>query len=308
MAAESVADAVAPAVVTVVTEAEGGRGLTEIGRGTGFIIADDGYVVTNQHVVNGGQRFRVILADGRPRDAELIGSDPVSDLAVIRIKGEVPATVPLGDSDNLAVGQPVLAIGSPLGTFTNTVTRGIVSGLSRTIPGAPLYANLIQHDAAINPGNSGGPLFNLAGEVVGVNTLGISENPDGDVAQGIFFAIPANTVREIAALLIRDGRVVYPFFGVAFEPITPSLAAQFDLPVSDGIYVNDVTEDSPAEEAGVRTGDIVLAINGRRITPQDPFIDILFAYAPGETVTATVLRGDGEREVELTLGERPPDE
>ena len=293
LAADAVVETVSPAVVTVVTEQEAGRGYVEIGRGTGFIIADDGYVVTNEHVVRDGNRYRVILADGQPREAELVGADPVSDLAVIRLEGDVPAKVPLG-------------------AFTNTVTQGIVSALGRTderfISQSTVYTNLIQHDAAINPGNSGGPLFNLAGEVVGVNTLGISENPEGGVAQGIFFAIPANTVREIAALLIRDGRVVYPWFGVAFEQITPSLAAQFDLPVSDGIFVNEVTSDSPAEAAEVRRGDIVLAINGRPITPQDPFVDILFAFGPGETVTATVLRGGEEIDVEVTLGERPAGE
>jgi 2-alkenal reductase len=308
LAAESVVDGVSRAVVTVVTERETGRQVVETGRGTGFIIADEGYVVTNQHVVNGGDRFRVILASGEPREAELIGADHISDIAVIRMDGDPPATVPLGDSDALQVGQPVLAIGSPLGSFTNTVTRGIVSGLGRTIPGAPLYANLIQHDAAINPGNSGGPLFNLAGEVVGVNTLGISESPEGGPAQGIFFAIPANTVREIAALLIRDGRVVYPYFGVQFEQITPSIAAQADLPVSDGIYVFSVTEGGPADDAGVQDNDIVLEINGRRITPQEPFVDILFAHTPGDTVTATVLRRGEEMEIDVTLGERPPDE
>src|SRR5687768_11205432 len=183
MPAETVVAAVSPAVLTVVTEQEIGRDrFAEIGRGTGFIVADDGYVVTNEHVVRDGQRYRVILADGTPREAELIGADRVSDLAVIRLDGEVPATVPLGDSGNLAVAEPVLAVGSPLGSFTNTVTRGVVSGLSRTIPGAPLYGNLIQHDAAINPGNSGGPLFNFAGEVVGVNTLGITESASGEAA------------------------------------------------------------------------------------------------------------------------------
>jgi 2-alkenal reductase len=308
MPAATVVEEVSKAVVTVVTQQEVSRGVAETGRGTGFIIAEDGYVVTNQHVVEGGDRFEVIMADGRPRQAELIGADPISDLAILLIEDEVPTTVKLGDSGLLEVGQPVLAIGSPLGTFTNTVTRGIVSGLGRTIPGEWRYANLVQHDAAINPGNSGGPLFNLAGEVVGVNTLGIAETADGDAAQGIFFAIPANTVREIAALLIRDGRVVYPYFGVELEPITPSLAAQLDLPVSEGIYIVSVRDETPAAEAGIRPGDIILAIDDRPITPTDPFVDVLFNYSPGETVTATVLRRGEEREIEVVLGERPSDD
>ncbi|MGI8643873.1 MAG: S1C family serine protease [Thermomicrobiales bacterium] len=184
---------VGPAVVTVINrqQARGGQ-LLQAGAGTGFIISDEGYIVTNQHVVEGGMSFDVILANGESRHARLVGEDRLSDLAVMQMEGPVPATVPLADSAQLQPGQRVLAIGSPLGAFTNTVTRGIVSAVDRDFPGAGTYANLVQHDAAINPGNSGGPLLNLAGQVVGVNTLGIQRNADGSPAQGLFFAVASN--------------------------------------------------------------------------------------------------------------------
>jgi S1-C subfamily serine protease len=185
MGAADLVEQVRAAVVTVVNLQEStgfgpGGDTQQAGSGTGFIIDTDGNIVTNQHVVQGGDEFQVILADGTAVPATLIGADPFTDLAVVRMEGEVPATVPLGDSDALRPGQPVLAIGSPLGAFTNTVTDGIVSALNRDFPGAAqqgtaIYSNLIQHNADINPGNSGGPLFNLAGEVVGVNTLGLSQ-------------------------------------------------------------------------------------------------------------------------------------
>lgn len=297
---------VAPAVVTLVTlQNSGAANAGEIGRGTGFIISDDGYLISNWHVVDSGDRFEVILANGEVREADLIGADQVADISVLRIDGPVPATVPLGDSDRLEPGQPVLAIGSPLGTFTNTVTQGIVSGLGRMIPGAANYANLIQHDAAINPGNSGGPLLNLAGEVVGVNTLGISQDQEGDPAEGIFFAIPANTVREIAALLIRDGKVVYPYLGVGFEPITPLLVAQFELPIDSGVIVGEVVPDSPADEAGIRENDVILAIDDRPLNAENALIDVLVSHSVGETVSVTIWRNGDEFDRDVTLIERP---
>src|SRR5262249_45944398 len=172
-------------------------------------------------VVAGGQKFIVIFASGEKRDAKLIGEDPISDLAVVQIAGKLPGIVPLGDSDALKPGQAVLAIGSPLGSFTNTATQGIVSATNRDFPdpSASNYTNLIQHDAAINPGNSGGPLFNMSGEVVGVNTLGIP-SVNGQPIQGLFFAIPSNSVKKISQLLIKNGSVVYPYFGVGSVTVT----------------------------------------------------------------------------------------
>lgn len=300
---------VGPAVVTVVAAlSDSGEGPGELGRGTGFVVSDDGYVISNSHVVSDADSLTVIMADGDERPAELVGQDDVSDLAVLRIEGDIPATVPLGDSTLLQPGQPVLALGSPLGSFTNTVTRGVISGLGRTIPGAPLYTDLVQHDAAVNPGNSGGPLVNLAGEVVGVNTLGISVTADGASAEGIFFAIPSNTVREIAARLIRDGSVVYPYLGVYFEPVTPSLVAVYDLPVSEGVIVGEVREEGPAAPAGLRPNDVVLAIDDRPIDTANPLIRVLMNYVPGDEVILTVWRNGDEIDIAVTLAERPPDE
>jgi 2-alkenal reductase len=308
MSAEDVVAAVSPAVVTVLNEqrlGDGDASLVPAGSGTGVIIDDQGHVVTNWHVVNGGQEFVVVLADGETREAELIGSDELSDLAVVRIDGELPGVVPLGDSDLLQAGQSVLAIGSPLGTFTNTVTRGIVSATGRDFPGSQNYSNLIQHDAAINPGNSGGPLFNMNGEVVGVNTLGISVDDSGQPVQGLFFAIPSNTVERITDELIQSGRVIYPYFGIEFATITPDVAAQNELPVRYGVYVQGVASGGPAEAAGFEPGDIVLSIGDFEINAQTTFSEALFEHEPGETVDVRVLRDGEEITLSLTLGERP---
>ena len=314
LTAVEVVERVRPAVVTVVNERlAGGLGADqalEAGRGTGFVVDDRGHIVTNEHVVSGGDRFEVILADGETRPATLVGADPLSDLAVVRVEGPLPAAVPFGDSDALQPGQPVLAIGSPLGAFTNTVTDGIVSALGRDLPGAtsqgePGYSNLIQHNAAINPGNSGGPLFDLAGQVIGVNTLGIPETQEGPV-QGLFFAIPANTVREIATQLIAEGRVAYPSLGASVIPITEELASQYELPVDHGVYVRRLAPGGPAARSGIQEGDFILALNGRRIDEANTYTEVLFSYRPGETVEAKVRRGDEELTIPVTLRERPP--
>jgi 2-alkenal reductase len=307
---------VRPAVVTVINEqrsgnpfAPGGTDPQPAGSGTGFVIDDEGHVVTNWHVVDGGEEFTVLFADGEERPATLVGADERSDLAVVDVEGDVPATVPFGDSDALQPGQPVLAIGSPLGAFTNTVTQGIVSALGRTFPDAPgsqtVYTNLIQHDAAINPGNSGGPLFNLEGEVVGVNTLGINQVPERGPIQGLFFAIPSNTARQIAAQLIEDGDVSYPYLGIEPEPVTDELAARFNLAVDEGVLVAAVEPGSPAAEAGIEPGDVIVALDGSPIDRENPLTEFLFAYAPGDTVRATVQRGSEQMDVDVTLGERP---
>lgn len=297
---------VGPAVVTVVNRQRARDGqLLQAGAGTGFIISDQGYVVTNQHVVEGGMNFDVILADGETRDAQLIGEDRLSDLAVLRIDDPVPATVPLGDSDELLPGQRVLAIGSPLGAFTNTVTRGIVSAVNRDFPGAGTYANLVQHDAAINPGNSGGPLLNLAGQVVGVNTLGIQQNADGSPAQGLFFAVPSNQVRQVAAELIENGRVVYPYLGVGYAPLTAQIVAQFDLAAEFGVFVTEVERGGPADQADLRPEDVILAVDGQAIDAENTFIEVLSTFRPGDQVTLTVQRGNRQFETNTRLDERP---
>ena len=304
-----VVELVQDAVVTVISRERAAFGNTvATSTGTGFVVDRNGYIVTNAHVVDGGAEFLVVFADGRRTGAELIGSDPISDLAVIRVNVAVPAVVPLGDSNALLPGQPVIAIGSPLGAFTNTVTQGVVSAVGRSLapqPGQPELSGLVQHDAAINPGNSGGPLLNFAGEVIGVNTLGIQTTEDGQPAQGLFFAIPSNTVREIANRLIENGRIEYPFLGVESVTITPDVAARNDLPTDYGELVVEVVEDGPAEDAGVRSGDIILAIDGEPVNLGRSFTEVLFGHAAGERVTLAVVRGGDEIEIVVVLDKRP---
>jgi 2-alkenal reductase len=312
LSAVEVVDQVWPAVVTVVNERAAGPfeadGVQPAGRGTGFIIDEQGHIVTNEHVVSGSDQLEVIFSDGEKRGAELVGADPVSDLAVVRVDGELPAVVSFGNSEALEVGQPVLAIGSPLGEFSGTVTDGIVSALNRDFPGdigsRAEYDNLIQHNAAINPGNSGGPLFDFQGQVIGVNTLGIPVTPDGAPVQGLFFAIPSNSVARIASQLIEHGRAIYPYFGAVPVEITPELAAQYDFPVDYGAYLVEVEPNTPAARAGIQADDIVTAIGDLPINAQRSFTEALFQFEPGQTVTVTVLRGTNEMTSEVTLGER----
>lgn len=296
---------VGPAVVTVYNERFVGDITADAqlaGSGTGFVISEDGYIVTNWHVVQGGDEFLVVFSTGERRDATLIGSDPLSDLAVVQIDGDVPGVVFFGNSDMLNPGETVLAIGSPLGAFTNTVTQGIVSAIGRDLDGSN-YTNLVQHDAAINPGNSGGPLFNLRGEVIGVNTLGIPEQ-NGQPVQGLFFAVPSNLVSSIANRLIADGQIIYPFFGISYQTVTWQNAAQADLPVDNGVLVTDVTIGGPAEQAGVQVGDIILSLNGSAIDQQNTFGEVLFNSQPGDEVTVELLRNGESVTLTLALVER----
>jgi 2-alkenal reductase len=295
---------VGPAVVTVINvqQFDDFQAARPVGSGTGFIIDELGHVVTNEHVVRGGDEFVVIFSNGERRPAVLLGADPLSDLAVIRFEGEVPAFVPFGNSDALKPGETVLAIGSPLGTFTNTVTRGIVSAIGRDLEGTG-YTNLIQHDAAINPGNSGGPLFNMRGEVVGVNTLGFTQQ-GGQAIQGLFFAVPESTVQVITRQLIEDGVVVYPFFGIQYQTITWQRAAQAGLPVDSGVLVTDVTAGGPAAAAGFLPGDIIVALGMIAIDEVSSFSEVLFQFEPGDEIAVTVLRNGAELTLTLVLAER----
>lgn len=308
-----------PAVVTVINEQQVGSGpfglgqtqLQPAGSGSGFIIDSQGHVVTNNHVVAGGSKFVVIFADGTKKDAKLVGTDPISDLAVVQISGNLPGTVSLGDSSQLQPGQTVLAMGSPLGTFTNTVTQGIVSALGRSLAGGAqgstsLYTNLIQHDAPINPGNSGGPLVDLSGQVVGVNTIGITQAEQGVSAQGLFFAIPSNTVKEITDQLIANGKVAYAFLGIQNPtPLNAILAAQNNLPVDYGIYIAGVVLGGPAAQAGLKANDIILAVNGQKIGLQIPLEQVLLTHKPGDKIQVTVQRGNQQKQFTITLGTRP---
>ncbi|HEU5434195.1 MAG TPA: trypsin-like peptidase domain-containing protein [Thermomicrobiales bacterium] len=307
--AAAIARAVLPAVVTVLNEQSAagpsstpspgapGSSPQPLDSGSGFIIDQQGHVVTNAHVVAGGDTFQVTLQNGETRTAKLVGADPISDLAVIQIDPPVPATIRFDDSDNVQVGEWVLAIGSPLGDFTGTVTEGIVGAVGRDVPDQPGmagYANLIQHDAAINPGNSGGPLVDANGAVIGVNTLGINKAPQVGPVQGLFFAIPSNAVQRIVHSLIATGHVVYPALGITKMDVTPDVAGQYGLPAPYGVYVMNVLPGSPADQAGVEAGDLITAIDGRAVDQQHSFTERLFTYQPGDKVKLTVLRLGGK--------------
>ncbi len=276
--------------------------------GSGFFISEQGHVVTNNHVVEGTSEVSVILSDGTQEQAQIVGRDVYSDIAVLKVEGKVPAVAVLGNADALQPGETVIAIGSPLGYFQNTVTVGVVSALGRSVDSGRGYMieNLIQTDAAINHGNSGGPLINLAGEVVGVNTLVVRSTSSGDVAEGLGFAIPINTAQAVARQIVEKGYFARPFLGVSYQLITPSIAAAYNLPVEWGAYVTRVVERSPASQAGLRPDDIIVRVGNVAIDAQHSFINALFAYQPGDRVTIEYLRRGKRHETQVTLGEASP--
>ena len=301
-------EAVGPAVVTVVGTIPGqmtffGPTGDQTVSGSGFFISNEGYILTNHHVIEDVQAIRVILADGSEQSATLVGSDQFSDLAVLKTDGSVPAIVKLGNSDVLKSGESVIAIGSPLGDFKNTVTVGVVSATGRSIDTGEGYQveDLIQTDAAINQGNSGGPLVNLAGEVIGINTMIVRSSSSGTVAEGLGFAIPVNTARAVAEQIIQKGYFARPKIGISWQFVTPALAARYGLPVAWGAYVTDVQANSPAQRAGLKEGDIITQFDDIPLDDTQPFVNTLFTYNPGDTVTLTVMRGNTEMQVELTL-------
>lgn len=302
---------VGPAVVTVESTVSGG--VTFFGRvpdqtvkGSGVIISSDGYILTNNHVVEGAKGVVIYTADGTELPAEIVGTDVFGDLAVLKSTGEMPAVATMGNSDAIKSGETVIAIGSPLGDFVNTVTVGVVSAVGRMIDTDQGYQmeDLIQTDAAINEGNSGGPLVNLAGEVIGINTLIVRGSGFGSaVAEGLGFAIPANTARVVADQIIKQGYVARPYLGVRWQPITPRLAQAYQLPVEWGAYIFDITSGSPAAKADFKKGDIITQIGEVTLDENHSFTNALFTYAPGDTIQIEVIRAGQPHEVQVTLGE-----
>ena len=272
-------DRVGPGVVRVET----GRG-----GGTGFVFAPDGLVLTNAHVVESATRLAVILPDGRTCDASLLGADADTDLAVLKISGPDLHVLELGDSRRLKPGQIVVAIGNPFG-FQHTVTAGVVSALGRSLRARTgrLMTGLIQTDAALNPGNSGGPLVNTRGEVVGINTAVIVP------AQGISFAVSAETARVVLPQLLRDGRVRRSYLGIAAQdvPLPRRLVRHYQLPRSSGVLVTEVSPSGPAQRAGVREGDLLVAFGQEAIERTDDLHRLLSGERVGETVPLRLLRG-----------------
>jgi 2-alkenal reductase len=323
-----------PAVVSIEVagqhpEVDGGQTPDQdipFAQGSGFLIDDQGHIVTNNHVVEDATGFQVRFANGAVIEARLIGRDPGSDLAVLKVDELPPdaAPLPLADSRAVEVGQTAIAIGNPFG-LQNTLTVGVVSGLGRSLDG-PRSAqggrfsipNVIQTDAAINPGNSGGPLLNIHGEVIGVNT---AIRSDSGTFQGVGYAVPANAVGRVVPALIRDGRYVHPWMGIAMRSIDPLFARHFELAVNQGVLITEVQSGSPADQGGLRggartgdyagaqvpyDGDIVTAIDAQPVRGSDDLLSYLEVEASvGDTVTLTILRDGQEQIIEITLAARP---
>jgi serine protease Do len=302
---------VAPAVVTVNTSGGGLLGAAT-GTGSGLIYDASGWILTNRHVVEGATSLTVTLNDGRVFDGTVYGIDTLTDLAIVTIEATDLPAAPIGTSSDLKPGQLAIAIGNPLG-YENTVTTGIVSGLGRQITASDAtqsappdtLRNLIQTDAAINPGNSGGPLVNSAGQVIGINTA------VSTTAQGVGFAIPIDVARPIMRQALAGEPLARPYIGVWYMPVNPTLAEERDLPVDYGAYVatsggdSPIIPGSPAEAAGLRAGDVIVAVDGRQLSTEADLSMMLLPYAPGDTVTLRVLRDNSVREVDVTLGVQP---
>jgi serine protease Do len=284
----------------------------EVGNGSGFFVSSDGYIVTNRHVVDDEDaEYTVFTTDGRQHDAQVIARDPVLDIAVLKINGDGYPFLRFADSDDVEVGQTVIAIGNALGEFSNTVSVGVVSGLGRSIVAGDMRGNtealdqLIQTDAAINPGNSGGPLVNLDGQVVGVNVAVATG------AENISFALPGNSVRDVADMVQRTGRIIRPYLGVRYVPITEAIREEENLPVDYGVLViggrtaneQAVIPGSPAADVGIREGDIILEIDGDRLTEDQDLAHHIRQKQVGDTIRLRILRDGRELSLTATLEE-----
>ena len=309
---------VSPSVVHigVTTSRPGG-----VGTGSGFVWDQEGHIVTNNHVVQNAERILVHFADGPTAEAQLVGADADSDLAIIRVD-DIPVgqlyPVELGDSDALRVGQRAIAIGNPFG-FEQTMTAGIVSGLGRSLRQESGFSlpQLVQTDASINPGNSGGPLLDSQGQVVGVTTLIFSNSGSN---AGVGFAVPVNTVKRVVPSLIATGRYADPWLGIEGTSLTPPVSEELDLPVQQGVLIQRVISDGPSDKAGLQggnglssagdttlstRGDVVMAINGMKVQDMDDLIVYLTNTRVGERVSLSIWRNGSEQTVEVTLEERP---
>jgi S1-C subfamily serine protease len=304
---------VLPAVVTIQSRSSGGVLGGANGSGSGFVFDANGWILTNKHVVDGADQISVQLNDGRVFDGRVYGIDTLTDLAIVKIDATDLPAAPLGSSADLEVGQLAIAIGNPLGTFENTVTTGVVSGLGRQIRAGDAVGasseqlnNLIQTDAAINPGNSGGPLINSAGQVIGINT---AVNRD---AQGIGFAIPIDVARPILQLALAGKPLARPWVGVYYVHLTPAIAEEQGLSIDHGVLIDatssgapGVFPGSPAERAGLKEGDVVVAVDGEAIDERHDLGALVMPHAPGDTVSLSVVRGGQTLELTVTLGTLP---
>ncbi len=278
--------------------------------GSGVIIDSNGDIVTNNHVIAGGGTFQVIFSDGRKVTAKLVGRDPISDVAVLKVDGTVPAVATFGDSTTVEPGEQVVAIGSALGNFRNTVTHGIISGLDRTLmdPSGPGLTGLLQTDAPINHGNSGGPLLNLQGEIIGLNTAVVRTTGTSlDVAEGLGFAIPSNQVKQISEQLIKTGSVPRPFLGITYDILSPQVAGYYGLTTTEGALIKSVEAGSPADKAGLKAGDVVTVFGGTNIDENQTLAAVLLNHKVGDNVQMTIIRDGQTMTLTATLGTRPSD-
>jgi S1-C subfamily serine protease len=307
----------APGVVQVNTTGQGGQA-----QGSGFVVDKSGHIVTNYHVIEGASEIEVSFSNQDTLSATLVGEDPSTDLAVLKVDENPRGLTPLhlGDSDKVQVGDPVVAIGNPFG-LERTVTAGIVSALQRAVraPNGFTIDQVIQTDAPINHGNSGGPLLDASGAVIGVNSqIETGGSSDGNV--GIGFAVPSNTVESVIADILRDGKVDHAYLGVSARPVTPELASTMNLPVESGLLVETVTSGSGAEKAGLRSGDrpaivggesyrlggdVIVTADGKSVSDIDGLRAIIAAKKPGDTLSLTIYRGQEKRSLTVTLGRQP---
>lgn len=315
-AAVQVVEQLSPAVVTVVNHMRPQGGMTGESLGSGVIIDSSGRIITNNHVIEGAAQngLEVIFSDGETAPATLLGTDALSDIAVLKVDHAVQAVAQLGDSSKLKVGETVIAIGSALGDFENTVTVGVVSGLNRTLQrdDGTNMENMIQTDAAINHGNSGGPLLNLSGQVVGINAAVVrgTTGSSGDVAEGLGFAIPVNTVKTVSDELITNGKVVRPFLGVSSIPVSKAISTYYDLRdengnlLDTGVLVESVVPGSAAEKGGIQSLDVILQVESYPVDIDHPLLNVLTSFKPGDAITIKLMRNGSRREVRVTLGTR----
>lgn len=309
----TVAESVSPSVVSISTASSSTNrfGIVREGAGTGVVVSADGYVLTNKHVVEGASSVEVTFKNGRQFDrVRVVAVDPLNDIAFLKINGvsDLPVAE-LGNSSTIQIGQQVVAIGNSLGQFQNTVTSGIISGTNRPISAQAgdsieTLTDLIQTDAAINPGNSGGPLVNMSGQVIGINTAIAAD------AEGIGFAIPVNSTKGMLKSLLEDGKASRSYLGVSYLPLNAENSAEYDLSADHGAYVfaergNPVADNGPADKAGIREGDVITHVDGIKVGPGGGVATLIGAFAPGDKVEITLLRGDDSRTVEVTLGSYP---
>jgi serine protease Do len=280
------------------------REFRQQGQGAGFLISQDGLILTANHVVGEADRVTVKLADGREFTAKTIGTDPPSDVAVIKIGGQNLPVLPLGNSDAMEVGDWVIAAGSPFG-LTQTITVGVISAKGRSRLGIADFEDFIQTDAAINPGNSGGPLINLKGEVIGVNTAIFSRSGG---YMGIGFAVPINMAKTIKEQLVTGGKVVRGYLGIRIQELTKALAESLNIGTTEGVLVADVPPGAPAARAGIKRGDVIVAINGTPVQDPGQLRNMVAMTAPGTEVRLHLLRENQKRELTVKLGELPTEQ